>query len=567
MILNMYDSKDNSFGDMLKKSKGVRLIRKYLPHIDANKQFWIVNSAEEWEQIQDRFPEIVTCRTDTIVGTEIPNVHGVTRKKEFIKDYMQDVKKKVDTPYFMCLELEEGTNERIYTCGGIVIDAVIGQDIKIGYVGPGFDCGELTKGQAEHETWVIPWEKNAIKRKDSIDRYRIQKMSQSSYAPTALKRMAFLIREYPDREQEILDVFAKRYPGINPNLFRKIQEEILIPLWERQEEMVADGLSHFGVELNVVSDNRLIPFEIETPEISRVNKSAQKNVSRGQNKSNVQAFPKINLVPDDKMTYGKAKGIVLLQKYLPGLNPFKSIEIVHSIDEWEKVKDKYPDRLSFRTDAKIGDPRNIRIEGASGKKEEVADVFKKIKTQNPDAVILLFQTKEPTLPRYENDGGFNVGFFMNEYVIIELVGKGFDGRELTRGKGVHEKYIIPWSEILFMRNKHDLMKSRIVEKYSVSQEEYQKTRESRIEFLKSIETDESKIEESVPETYTEIDNSVIDSILNDVVFTLYKRKSELPSDGLKTFNVQGNIVNGKVVPWEIFRPERLIPKTRDIGEK
>lgn len=50
------------------------------------------------------------------------------------------------------------------------------------------------------------------------------------------------------------------------------------------------------------------------------------------------------------------------------------------------------------------------------------------------------------------------------------------------------------------------------------------------------------------------------SILDDIIFELYKRNNDLLRDGLKTFNVQGNIVNGNIVPWEIFRPERLIAK-------
>ena len=33
-------------------------------------------------------------------------------------------------------------------------------------------------------------------------------------------------------------------------------------------------------------------------------------------------------------------------------------------------------------------------------------------------------------------------------------------------------------------------------------------------------------------------------------------------DGLMRFGVQGNIVNGNIQPWEIFRAERLV--TKDI---
>jgi len=86
--------------------------------------------------------------------------------------------------------------------------------------------------------------------------------------------------------------------------------------------------------------------------------------------------------------------------------------------------------------------------------------------------------KEQAIPRYEDDGGFNILFNMNDSVIIELVGKGFDGHELTRN-GMHERYQIPWSEVLFIRDKSDLIKNNMVQTYIIEQEDYKKTRESR----------------------------------------------------------------------------------------
>lgn len=265
------------------------------------------------------------------------------------------------------------------------------------------------------------------------------------------------------------------------------------------------------------------------------------------------------------MTYGKTKGILLLQKYLPKLNPFKSIRMVSSIEEWDKIKDDCPDRITCRTDTKIGDTKNVRIEGASGKKEDVPGIIQQIKNQNPNAVLLLMEDKVETIPRYKNDGGFNVAFDTNSMVIIELVGKGFDGRELTREKAVHERYVIPWEDVLFMRNKQDLQKSKTVSKYIVDEEEYKRSREERIDFLNSVEPNiEDIIKKEVPESYKSANDDVIKSILDDVILPLYKRKRELYQDNLKHFNIQGNVVNGKVVPWEIFRPERLISKSKEL---
>lgn len=267
------------------------------------------------------------------------------------------------------------------------------------------------------------------------------------------------------------------------------------------------------------------------------------------------------------MTYGKAKGIVLLQKYLPKLNPFTGIRIIKDINEWEQIKDTCPERITQRTDTKIGDPRNVRISGTSGKKEDVPECLRQIKMQNPDGVLLLLSMKEETIPRYKNDGGFNVAFNVGENVIIELVGKGFDGAELTRGKAVHERYVIPWDSILFMKDRYDLQKSRDVSTYLVEDSKYQKSREERVGWLKSIESNTDEIEASVPTKYKRFDNDFIKSMLDDVVLPIYERQKELKGDGLNIFNIQGNIVDGRIVPWEIFRPERLIAKSKEEREQ
>lgn len=260
---------------------------------------------------------------------------------------------------------------------------------------------------------------------------------------------------------------------------------------------------------------------------------------------------------NDMMKYGKANGLKLVQKYIPKLNPFKSTRIVSSIEEWEKIKNECPQRITCRTDTKIGEKRNVRIEGTSGKKEDIPDILKQIKNQNPDAVLLLLEPKHDTIPRYENDGGFNIIFDLDKNVIIEIVGKGFDAREITREKAVHERYNIPWNEILFIKDKEDLMKNKLVEKYFISQDEYTKTREERIKFLSSIEQN-IDIEEKVPKEYNKLDDELIKDMLDDIILPMYEKKRQMYEDGLKVCNVQGNIVNKTLEAWEIFKKERLI---------
>lgn len=270
----------------------------------------------------------------------------------------------------------------------------------------------------------------------------------------------------------------------------------------------------------------------------------------------------------DPMKYGKAKGIVLLQKYLPKLSPFKSIDIVSNIDEWNAIKDKFGDFVPNRVDYPIGEPKRNAIAGTNGLANKIPSLIESVNKQTANGIVLLLPTKENVAvpPRYEDDGGFNVLFNMGNNVIIELVGKGFDGHEVTQGLANHERYQIPWDEVLFMRNRKDMIKSPTVQKSHVTHEEYKKQRQSRVKFLYEIVGyDLETIEKNVPKTYNLISDDIIKKLLDDVVLELMKKRQMILRDGLTLFGVQGNIIDGNIQPWEIFRAERLV--TRDIEMK
>jgi len=129
-----------------------------------------------------------------------------------------------------------------------------------------------------------------------------------------------------------MKVFPKRYlTGIDLELFEKMQKEVLIPLWERQEELAADGLNVFGVELNVVENNRLVPFEIEAPENFKVIGKDFSELYKAKSKE----FSETEQEKKRIMLYGKAKWMLLLEKHLPSLNPFLGIKIVSNKEEWK----------------------------------------------------------------------------------------------------------------------------------------------------------------------------------------------------------------------------------------
>lgn len=284
MILDMNNPEHTIHFNRLQKGRGIKLISKYLPNLLVHKQVYSINTLEEWQQIKHRLPEIVTIRTDNLAGMPIPETGGITRNKENVEQYFEETRKKEQNPYFLCMEFEEGTNERVDTAGGFVIDANICGMVYIGHTGMCFDCRELTKGKAEHETWKIAWDEISCMTSKNHRRFHVQTISQEVYRATTIERMKFLIKEYPERKDEIIEKMPKKYQEVEPRIMDNLIEEVLIPLALRKQELLQDGLDKFDVELNILKNGRLVPMEICRPERFRVYKkdkeSGKSNDSR-----------------------------------------------------------------------------------------------------------------------------------------------------------------------------------------------------------------------------------------------------------------------------------------------
>lgn len=256
----------------------------------------------------------------------------------------------------------------------------------------------------------------------------------------------------------------------------------------------------------------------------------------------------------DPMKYGKARGTALLNKYLPEVTPIESMNIIASLEDWEGVKEKYSGFAFQRVDWPIDTPKPNAIYGTNGRPEDIPGLLEAAKKDCSESVVLLMKTKKESVYRYDYDGGFNVLFVPGKEIVIELVGKAFDGHELTYGLATHERYTVPWGEVLFATSKNIfLYGGRVVE-----EQDYAKQRAERVSYLtKDCSYDLSLVEERVPMSYRALDKSLIDDLLDRIVVELYGKTEELLREaGLEVFCVQGNFVNGEVQPWEIFVPKR-----------
>lgn len=274
----------------------------------------------------------------------------------------------------------------------------------------------------------------------------------------------------------------------------------------------------------------------------------------------------------DIMAYGKAQGMLLIQKYLPELYIFRSIDVVGTLAEWEEVKVKYGQNMVQRIDYPIGKSQvKLDEEGTNGLAESVPSLIARVQARNrkqtrreqtqaqDDGVVLLAQPIMSYPHRYLYPGGFNVLFRLEREIIIELVGRAFDVHELTQGLACHERYRIAWDCIPCAKSHRDLMHGN--EAWDVVlADDYASQREARIDFLcKKCYYPRGIAERAVPQRYTLLDEIIIESLFEKMILPLCRQKHRLRRDGLTTFAVQGNIIqiNGEkqIHPWGIFRPE------------
>ena len=88
--------------------------------------------------------------------------------------------------------------------------------------------------------------------------------------------------------------------------------------------------------------------------------------------------------------------------------------------------------------------------------------------------------------------------------------------------------------------------------FLISNEEYLKTREERVNFLKSVGYNEEDFEKEIPITYEEIPDFIWQHVLEKLLKRLEKKEDELLASGFKTFAISGHTEGKKYAPWQMF---------------
>lgn len=259
-------------------------------------------------------------------------------------------------------------------------------------------------------------------------------------------------------------------------------------------------------------------------------------------------------IKDDRekmMQYHRTRDMINLIKYFPDLSPVRDLTIVSSIEDF---KDNYEYCCSFtceRNDTLVTKPSMVSVEAREFDRD-LLDIFKRVKEIDPDGVLVLFNLAHESSERYERHAGISVGVSVGKGVYIDAVGKGYDGREVSKGLDCHERYFIPWLEL----RTCGIGNFKKYRTYLINEDDYKISRKKRIDFLVSVGIDREIALANVPESYSEIPDFIWVDIIKNFLRKLEDIEDEFNSIGISEFALSGHTEGKHFLPWQMFDKSR-----------
>lgn len=252
--------------------------------------------------------------------------------------------------------------------------------------------------------------------------------------------------------------------------------------------------------------------------------------------------------------YGKTKGFLVAKRYK--LPTYSNFIIIESEEDVKQLLDTYKEQNDFcmRSDTKVGNT-SIGIGGQNGNRETILAYFRRVQQRSKElgvnGVAIVYWNNGRFCPTYETEGCFYLDFRTNHELVIDYIGKGWDGSCLSHGSACHETYSIPWDDILFLDEKN----RRKYRQKVVSENEYDDLRKARVEELIRKGISREITESAIPMQYKGIDNEYFRKMIDKVVIPMYASKDL--QRYYKEYIPIAQIEYGKILVPEVILPERL----------
>ena len=252
------------------------------------------------------------------------------------------------------------------------------------------------------------------------------------------------------------------------------------------------------------------------------------------------------------LKYHRAKDMINIMNFFPGLSPIDDLAII--LDESDYLENKQ--KISHLTNIRNGNPINEPCMKSIPTKDINPDyikIIREIKKENNKGALILFHLNVNKTERYERYAGISIGISLGKKIYIDAVGKGFDGREVLKGISCHERYSIPWQDI----RKININNFNDYNTYIISQENYIKTREERINYLVSCGIDSKILEQKIPKKYEKIPRFIWLDIITNIIKQLEKEEEFLKESGFLEFNLSGHTEGNRFRPWQMVDDKRM----------
>ena len=258
--------------------------------------------------------------------------------------------------------------------------------------------------------------------------------------------------------------------------------------------------------------------------------------------------------------YGKAKGFLVAKKY--NLPTYSNFFIVKNEEDVKLLLERFKGQNDFcmRSDTLVGNI-SIGIGGQNGSRESIFEYIRNIKRREKElgvlGVAIIYWNDGKFCPSYETEGSFYLDYRTNKELLIDYVGKGWDGSFLSHGSACHETYSIPWEDILFFDdNNRGKYRKQIISEYA-----YSELRKARIKDLnEKYGLPLDKCESIIPSKYGGIKNEYFRQVINQVILPMYDSKDL--QEYYREYIPIAQIENGKVLVPEVILPERLRIKVK-----
>ena len=252
------------------------------------------------------------------------------------------------------------------------------------------------------------------------------------------------------------------------------------------------------------------------------------------------------------LKYHRARDMVNIMNYFPGLSPIDDMAIIMDANDYLKHKDELTNLTSIRNGNPVSEAcmKSIPVKEIN---PDILEVIGEIKKENKKGVLILFHLDVTPTERYERYAGISVGVSLGRKIYIDAVGHGFDGREVLKGISCHERYSIPWGDI----RKINIDNFKDYNTFVISNDNYLKSREERINYLVSCGLDKKVLDGSIPKKYELIPDFIWLDIIRNIIKPLEKEEELLRSCGFLEFNLSGHTEGKRFRPWQMADDKRM----------